>query len=65
MLLGGGKSNAGFDKLGETLKRAVSEGNNTENVAELATSLNLPAEKVQEAINKIKGQLKNTSNDNQ
>lgn len=47
-----------YSKIRETLKRVVTNKGSDNDIAELATALNLPADKVQEAVNNIKEQLK-------
>ena len=42
-----------YSKFGETLKRVVISKCSDNDIEELATALNLPAEKVQEAVNAI------------
>lgn len=57
MMLGSNQT-TDYSKLGETLKRAVTSKCSDNDIEELAIVLNLPAEKVQEAVNAIIKQLK-------
>ena len=57
MMFGGNPSTIDYSKIGETLKRVVTNKGSDNDIAELATALNIPADKVQDAVNNVIKQL--------